>query len=242
MRTVSDTGRLPLRSTHLEYIATIKTDFPDKFGIPRQSGRIRDLQGIVVFEPKYRSADAVKGLGEFNYIWLLWEFDVPEPESFHATVRPPRLGGNTRVGVFATRSPFRPNRIGLSCVRLEEIRLTENGPELIVSGVDMKDGTRIVDIKPYIPYTDCREDATGSFAEELKDYRLTVKISEEILSVIPEEKRAGLTAVLAEDPRPSYHDDPARIYGISYAEFNISFQVCDNTLTVLNVLRLPQNS
>ena len=150
MRTVPDAGRLPLRSTHLEYIATIKTDFPDKFGIPRQSGRIRDLQGIVVFEPKYRSADAVKGLGEFNYIWLLWEFDVPEPESFHATVRPPRLGGNTRVGV-------------------EEIRLTENGPELIVSGVDMKDGTRIVDIKPYIPYTDCREDATGSFAEELKD-------------------------------------------------------------------------
>jgi tRNA-Thr(GGU) m(6)t(6)A37 methyltransferase TsaA len=227
----------------METIARIKTDFPEKFGIPRQSGRIRALTGTLVFEPKFRTPDAVKGLEEFNYIWLLWKFDVPESETFHATVRPPRLGGNTRVGVFATRSPFRPNRIGLSCVRLEEIRMTENGPELIVSGVDMKDGTEIVDIKPYIPYTDAKEDATGSFADELKDYHLNVEIPDEILQSVPEEKRAALTAVLAEDPRPSYHDDPARIYGISYAGLNISFQVCDGTLTVLKAIQAaPPNN
>ena len=216
----------------METIARIKTDFPEKFGIPRQSGRIRELKGTLVFEPKFRTPDAVKGLEAFNYVWLLWKFDVPESESFHATVRPPRLGGNTRVGVFATRSPFRPNRIGLSCVRLEEIIFTENGPELIVSGVDMKDGTEIIDIKPYIPYTDAKEDATGSFADELKDYHLNVIIPEEILPEIPVEKRAALSAVLADDPRPSYHDDPARIYGISYAGLNISFQVDGDTLTV----------
>ena len=227
----------------METIARIKTDFPEKFGIPRQSGRIRALTGTLVFEPGFRTPDAVKGLEEFNYIWLLWKFDVPESETFHATVRPPRLGGNTRVGVFATRSPFRPNRIGLSCVRLEEIRFTDNGPELIVSGVDMKDGTEIIDIKPYIPYTDAKDDATGSFADELKDYHLKVEFPDEILQSIPEEKRAALTAVLAEDPRPSYHDDPARIYGISYAGFNISFQVCNGTLTVLKATQaVPRNN
>ncbi len=223
----------------METIARIKTDFPEKFGIPRQSGRIRALTGTLVFEPKFRTPDAVKGLEEFNYIWLLWKFDVPQSETFHATVRPPRLGGNTRVGVFATRSPFRPNRIGLSCVRLEKILLNENGPELIVSGVDMKDGTEIIDIKPYIPYTDAKEDAVGSFADELKDYHLNVEFPDEILQSIPEEKRAALTAVLAEDPRPSYHDDPARIYGISYAGFNISFRVCNGTLTVLKTTKAP---
>ena len=227
----------------METIARIKTDFPEKFGIPRQSGRIRALTGTLVFEPGFRTPDAVKGLEDFNYIWLLWKFDVPESETFHATVRPPRLGGNTRVGVFATRSPFRPNRIGLSCVRLEEIRFTDNGPELIVSGVDMKDGTEIIDIKPYIPYTDAKDDATGSFADELKDYHLKVEFPDEILQSIPEEKRAALTAVLAEDPRPSYHDDPARIYGISYAGFNISFQVCNGTLTVLKATQaVPRNN
>lgn len=220
-------------------IATIKTDFPEKFGIPRQSGRAEALTGVISFLPKYRNPDAVKGLSEYNYIWLLWRFEVPETEDFKACVRPPRLGGNTRVGVFATRSPFRPNPIGLSCVKLDRIEYSENGPLLYVSGIDMKDGTEIIDIKPYIPYTDAKPDARGSFAEEEKDYSLNVVFPDDLLKKFPEEKREGILAVLADDPRPSYQNDSNRIYGVSFAGFNVKFLVSDNTLTVVDVL--PQD-
>lgn len=219
----------------METIATIYTDFPEKFGIPRQSGRIEALKGTIVFAPKYASPDAVKGLENYTHLWLLWKFDIPEDESFRATVRPPRLGGNTRVGVFATRSPFRPNHIGLSCVRLEKIEITDGRPVITVSGIDMASGTEIIDIKPYIPYTDAREDAAGSFAEEYRDYALEVNFPEELLTRFPEEKRAGIFAVLSDDPRPSYQDDPERIYGVSFAGFNVQFTVSQKTLTVISV-------
>ena len=168
----------------------------------------------------------------------MWRFEVPESKDFKACVRPPRLGGNTRVGVFATRSPFRPNPVGLSCVKLEKIDFTGNGPEITVSGVDMKDGTEIIDIKPYIPYTDCKPDALGSFAEEEKDYALTVDFPENLLNIFPNEKREGILAVLADDPRPSYQNDENRIYGVSYAGFNVKFRVSENTLTVTEVIPL----
>lgn len=219
-------------------IATIHTDFPEKFGIPRQSGRASTLTGVVSFFPKYRNPEAVKGLSEFNYIWLLWRFEIPETDEFKACVRPPRLGGNTKVGVFATRSPFRPNPIGLSCVKLDKIEFTEAGPLLYVSGIDMKDGTEIIDIKPYIPYTDAKPDALGSFAEEVKDYALKVDFPEELFLLFPIEKREGILAVLADDPRPSYQNDNSRIYGISYAGFNVKFTVSDDTLTVTEVIPL----
>lgn len=219
----------------MKTIAIIKTDFPEKFGIPRQSGRIDALKGTVIFMPKYKSPDAVKGLEGFSHIWLLWKFDVPQKENFQATVRPPRLGGNTPMGVFATRSPFRPNPIGLSCVKLEKIEITKDGPVLHVSGVDMKNDTEILDIKPYIPYTDCREDAIGGFADSLRDYHLDVNFPEDLLKEIPPEKREALLAVLADDPRPSYQDDPDRLYGISFAGFDIRFTVSGTTLTVREV-------
>lgn len=219
----------------MKTIAIIKTDFPEKFGIPRQSGRIDALKGTVIFMPKYKSPDAVKGLEGFSHIWLLWKFDVPQKENFQATVRPPRLGGNTPMGVFATRSPFRPNPIGLSCVKLEKIEITKDGPVLHVSGVDMKNDTEILDIKPYIPYTDCREDAIGGFADSLRDYHLDVNFPEDLLTEISPEKREALLAVLADDPRPSYQDDPDRLYGISFAGFDIRFTVSGTTLTVREV-------
>lgn len=219
----------------MKTIAIIKTDFPEKFGIPRQSGRIDALKGTVIFMPKYKSPDAVKGLEGFSHIWLLWKFDVPQKENFQATVRPPRLGGNTPMGVFATRSPFRPNPIGLSCVKLEKIEITKDGPVLHVSGVDMKNDTEILDIKPYIPYTDCREDAIGGFADSLQDYHLDVNFPEDLLKEIPPEKREALLAVLADDPRPSYQDDPDRLYGVSFAGFDIRFTVSGTTLTVREV-------
>ena len=219
----------------MKTIAIIKTDFPEKFGIPRQSGRIDALKGIVIFMPEYKSPDAVKGLEGFSHIWLLWKFDVPPKENFQATVRPPRLGGNTPMGVFATRSPFRPNPIGLSCVKLEKIEITKDGPVLHVSGVDMKNDTEILDIKPYIPYTDCREDAIGGFADPLRDYHLDVSFPDNLLSKIPPEKREALLAVLADDPRPSYQDDPDRLYGVSFAGFDIRFTVSGTTLTVREI-------
>lgn len=219
----------------MKTIAIIKTDFPEKFGIPRQSGRIDALKGTVIFMPEYKSPDAVKGLEGFSHIWLLWKFDVPPKENFQATVRPPRLGGNTPMGVFATRSPFRPNPIGLSCVKLEKIEITKDGPVLHVSGVDMKNDTEILDIKPYIPYTDCREDAIGGFADSLRDYHLDVNFPEDLLTEIPPEKREALLAVLADDPRPSYQDDPDRLYGVSFAGFDIRFTVSGTTLTVREI-------
>ncbi|MCR4814897.1 MAG: tRNA (N6-threonylcarbamoyladenosine(37)-N6)-methyltransferase TrmO [Lachnospiraceae bacterium] len=224
----------------MKTIARIKTDFPEKFGIPRQSSRIYDLKGEIVFSPEYRNPDAVKGLDGFDYLWLLWKFDVPEKANFTATVRPPRLGGNIRMGVFATRSPFRPNPIGLSCVRLDSVEYTPDGPVLKVSGVDMKDGTEIYDIKPYLPSYDSHPEAREGFAKESLNHRLEVDIPDSLLSRFPEEKRTGILAILADDPRPSYQDDPERIYGVSYSGFNIRFKVKSETLTVTDVLPISQ--
>lgn len=216
-------------------IAYIYTDLPEKFGVPRQSGLVKELTGYLIFEPEYRTMDAVKGLEGFNYIWLLWEFQGVKRETFSATVRPPRLGGNTHVGVFATRSPFRPNPIGLSSVRLLRVDETADGPVLHVSGIDMRNRTPIYDIKPYLPYTDCHPDATDGFAGAVREYSLMVDFPEALLTVIPEQKRASLTELLAQDPRPSYHLDEHREYGLSYAGYALRFTVADGVLTVVSV-------
>lgn len=222
----------------MKVIAYIETDFPDKFGIPRQSGLIKELRGRIVFEPEYRTPDAVRGLEGFNYIWLLWEFQGMEKASWSATVRPPRLGGNKHVGVFATRSPYRPNPIGLSSVKLEQIEFTENGPVLHVSGIDLRDKTPIYDIKPYLPYVDCHPDATDGFAGEVKDYELEVIFPEMLLEQIPVGKQKAIIEVLKQDPRPSYHDDPNRKYGVSFAGFDVRFTVGNHILTVFEVVNL----
>ena len=220
-------------------IAHIRTDFAEKFGIPRQSGLAETL-GEIVFEPAYRSADAVRGLAEFSHIWVIWQFSaVPEDAAFSATVRPPRLGGNARVGVFASRSPFRPNRLALSCLELLEVRDCADGPVLIVRGADMLDGSPIYDIKPYLPYADCVPQARGGFSATADWPLLDVACSEELLAEIPEEKRAGLLQVLAQDPRPSYQDDPDRIYGLLYAGFDVHFRVQGSHLTVVKITAAP---
>ena len=224
-------GRLILKP-----IAKIFTDFPTKFGIPRQSVLGGKLEGEIVFEPEYRNPDAVRGLEEYSHIWLIWEFSESVRSGWSATVRPPRLGGNTRVGVFATRSPFRPNPLGLSSVQLEEILYTKDrGPVLKVRGVDMMNGTPVYDIKPYSPSIDCHPEALGGLAERTRDYGLKVEIPEELLSRIAKEKREGLLTVLSQDPRPSYQKDPERIYGMEFADWEIRFQVREQVLTVCGV-------
>lgn len=219
----------------LKIIAHIRTDFPQKFGVPRQSGVVQELKGYVVFEPAYRNADAVRGLEQFEYVWLLWKFEDTETEQWHATVRPPRLGGNTRMGVFATRSPFRPNPIGLSSVKLDKVEETKEGPVLCVSGVDMRDNTPIYDIKPYLPYTDSHPNAKDGFAAQTKDVRLEVEFPKELLAKVPQEKRQALIAALSQDPRPSYQEDPARVYGVSFDAYDVRFTVAGKTLTVCEV-------
>ncbi len=216
-------------------IAYIYTDLNEKFGVPRQSGLVKELKGTIVFEPEYRSRDAVKGLEEFNYIWLLWEFEGVKRKEFSATVRPPRLGGNTHMGVFATRSPFRPNPIGLSSVHLDRIEETANGPVLYVSGIDMRNRTPIYDIKPYLPYVDCHVDATNGFAGRVKDDTVEVNFSENLLQKVPVEKREALLELLRQDPRPAYHHDEHREYGMLYADFNIRFVVKDEQIVVVDV-------
>ena len=217
-------------------VAHIRTDFSDKFGIPRQSGRVPALMGKIVFEPEFRDPDALRGIEEFSHLWLLFDFSQSHRDSWSPTVRPPRQGGNKRIGVFATRSPFRPNPIGLSCVKLEKIEHSaKEGTVLIVSGVDLLDNTPILDIKPYIPYADCRPEATGSFAEEQKDYRLEVKFPSPLLELVPEDKREAAMACLADDPRPSYQQDEERVYSMRFAECDIHFTVSGNTLTVTGV-------
>ena len=202
------------RKWTLKTIAHIHTDFPTKFGVPRQSGLV-DTKAEIIFEPEYRSEEAVRELEMYSHLWLIWEFSESVRDTWSPTVRPPRLGGNKRVGVFATRSPFRPNPLGLSCVRLESIEYrTSEGPVLHVVGADMMDGTPIYDIKPYLPYVDAHPEAKGGFAEEVKDYRLEVEFPEEWLKLIPEEKRAVLLEILAQDARPSYQKDEERIYGM----------------------------
>lgn len=211
-------------------IAYIHTDFKEKFGIPRQSGRVPELMGKIVFEKEYKNSDAIRGIEEFSHLWLIFGFSEAEYKEGTMTVRPPRLGGNTRVGVFASRSPYRPNSLGLSCVKIEKV---ENG-ELTVSGVDILDGTPVYDIKPYIPYSDARSDAKGSFAEEMKDYSLEVDFPCELLEIIPEDKQQTVIACLKDDPRPSYHED-ARIYSMAFSDYDIHFKVEDNKLTVTGI-------
>lgn len=220
----------------MHIIARMHSDFPSKFGIPRQSGLVEELRSTIVFEPEYRNADALRGITEFSHLWLIWQFSGALRQGWSPTVRPPRLGGNTRMGVFATRSPFRPNHLGLSSVKLLGVEQTEAyGTVLHVGGGDLMDGTPIFDIKPYIPYGDCHPDATGGFTDRADDFLLDVKFPEELLNRLPESKRAAAAAVLSHDPRPSYQKDPQRIYGLSFAGWNIRFQVTEKTLVVLDV-------
>ena len=222
----------------LKVIAHIHTAFPTKFGIPRQSGLVDGLRGEIIFTPEYRNADALRGLEDFSHIWLVWQFSGAVRESWSPTVRPPRLGGNTRMGVFATRSPFRPNPLGLSSVRLEAIEhRPEVGPVLIVRGADLMDGTPIYDIKPYIPYGDCHPDATGGFTDTAGDFLLNVSFPPALLSLLPEDKRDAAIGVLSHDPRPSYQRSPERVYGLSFAGYDIRFTVEENILTVREVLK-----
>ncbi len=223
-------------SLTLNIIAKIHTDFPSKFGIPRQSGLVPELLAEIVFEPKYRDASALKGLEGFSHLWLLWKFSESVCEDWRPTVRPPRLGGNKRIGVFATRSPFRPNPIGLSCVRLIEIKHnTERGVVLVVSGADLMDGTPIYDIKPYIPYTDNRPDAVGGFADDVFGDKLQVEIPDELAQMLTEDKLTALKAVLRNDPRPAYQNDESREYGFDFAGFSVKFVVKQDVLTVVSI-------
>ena len=219
----------------LKVIAHIHTDFPEKFGVPRQSGVVKSLTGRIVFEPEFRSSDALKGIEEFDYLWLQWEFEGVASDKFTATVRPPRLGGNETRGVFATRSPFRPNPIGLSNVKLERVEYTADGPEIIVSGIDMRDNTPIFDIKPYLAYADAHPEASDGFAGTHIEEGLEVAFPDDLLSILPADKRESAVDVLRQDPRPHYHDDPERVYGVSFAGKNIKFQVNGNVLTVTAV-------
>ena len=222
----------------LQVIAHIHTEFPTKFGIPRQSGIIDSLQGTIVFEPEYRNSEAVRGLEEFSHLWLIWEFSEAKRETWSPTVRPPRLGGNVRKGVFATRSPFRPNPIGLSSVKLEKIEIDPKlGPVLHVSGADLMDGTPIYDIKPYIVYTDSHPEAVSGFASKPAEYLLEVDFPEELLQQVPEAQRGSLIAVLAHDPRPQYQDDPERVYGMGFADWEIKFKVNGIQLKVLEITK-----
>lgn len=226
----------------MKVIAHIRSDFPTKFGIPHQSGRIQELKADIIFEPEYRNHEAFRGLEEYTHIWLIWEFSQAVRKEWSPTVRPPRLGGNVRMGVFATRSPFRPNPIGLSSVRLENVEFSEKyGPVLHVSGADLMDGTPIYDIKPYLAYVDSHPEAAGGFTDQIQDHKLKVEFPEELLKKIPEEKREALLAVLANDPRPGYQKDPERKYGMSFGSWDIQFKVDGEQLLVLNVFNTFTN-
>ncbi len=217
-------------------IARIHSDFPTKFGIPRQSGLVEELTAQVVFEPEYRNADALRGIEEFSHIWLIWGFSESTRDSWSPTVRPPRLGGNTRMGVFATRSPFRPNAIGLSSVRLLRVsHHPAHGPILEVAGADLMDGTPIYDIKPYLLTTDCHPEASKGFTSQHSDYEIPVEIPPTLVHKMPADKLEALRAVLAQDPRPAYNHDENRQYGFPFAGFEVIFQVKDDVLTVLSI-------
>ena len=220
----------------MKIIGRIVTDFSSKFGLPRQSGLVESITGKIVFEEEFRVTEAFRGLEEFSHIWILWQFSEAVRDGWSPTVRPPMLGGNKRVGVFATRSPFRPNSIGLSSVKLEHIVYSDkDGPVLYVSGCDLMDGTPIYDIKPYLAYTDSHPDAVGGFTQTLPERSLEVEVSDELLSCVPDEKRSTLRAILSHDPRPSYQNDPERIYGFVFAGFEVRFVVCDGVLTVVSI-------
>jgi tRNA-Thr(GGU) m(6)t(6)A37 methyltransferase TsaA len=223
----------------MQPIAYIHTEFPSKFGIPRQSGLVEELRGKLVFTPPFRNADALRGLETYSHLWLLWEFSETRELPFSPTVRPPRLGGNTRMGVFATRSPHRPNPIGLSCVRLlSVVPDTPEGPVVWVGGADLMDGTPIFDLKPYLPYSDCHPEATGGFTDALCDRKLAVECPPALLQQLPAQKRTALLGVLAHDPRPQYQEDPARVYGMPFDRFDVRFRVEGDTVFVLQLAAL----
>lgn len=222
---------------YIEPVAHIKNDFCEKFGIPRQSGIAPSAVSEIVFTEKYSDRNMLRGIEQFSHLWLIWGFSQCRDDEWSPTVRPPRLGGNTRTGVFATRSPFRPNHLGLSCVKLEEIADTESGTVLRVSGADILNGTPIYDIKPYIPYADCREDALGGFAEQHKNDRLEVSFSDEALHSLPPEKEEVLREVLSLDPRPAYQNDENRVYAMAFGGMQIKFTVSGSTLTVTEVIK-----
>lgn len=225
-----------MNSVEMQIIARINSDFPTKFGIPRQSGLVKELQATIIMEPEFRNPDMLRGLDGFSHLWLIWQFSANANKAWSPTVRPPRLGGNTRLGVFATRSTFRPNFIGLSSVKLESIEQTkEYGPVIHISGADLMDGTPIFDIKPYIPYGDCHPDAVGGFTDTADSYLLEVDFPQNLLNRLPPNKRDAAIGVLSHDPRPSYQKDPDRIYGVSFAGFDIRFRVKDSLLTVMEV-------
>ena len=220
----------------LQTIARMRSDFSHKFGIPRQSGLVEQLRSTIVFEPPFRNPDALRGIEEFSHLWLIWQFSEAVCQGWSPTVRPPRLGGNVRMGVFATRSPFRPNNLGLSSVRLLGVEHTRQwGHVLHVDGADLMDGTPIFDIKPYLPYGDCHPEATGGFTDRAEEFLLEVDFPPALLALLPEQKRQAAVGVLSHDPRPSYQRDPERIYGLSFAGFDIRFTVRDDRLEVLEV-------
>lgn len=222
-------------------IAHIRSDLKEKFGIPRQSGLVESLRAEVLFEPPYRVPEAVRGLEEFSHIWLIWEFSKARRADWSPTVRPPRLGGNRRLGVFATRSPFRPNALGLSVVRLERVEQRPHfGPVLHIAGPDLLDGTPVYDIKPYLPYADARPEASGGFTDQTERRRLEVECPMDLLAKLPPEKREALLGVLAEDPRPSYQSDPGRVYGMAFADVNVHFTVSGETLAVRDIEKREQ--
>ena len=223
----------------IQVIARMHSDFATKFGIPRQSGLVEELRSTIVFEPEFRNPDALRGIEEFSHLWIIWQFSEAVRQGWSPTVRPPRLGGNTRMGVFATRSPFRPNNLGLSSVKLLGVEHTkEHGTVLHVGGADLMDGTPIFDIKPYIPYGDSHPDATGGFTDRTGDFLLQVDFPEHLLKSLPEEKRQSAIGVLSHDPRPSYQRKPGRVYGLTFAGFDIRFIVEENKLTVVEVTKV----
>ncbi len=217
----------------VDIIAKVRSEFPQKFGIPRQSG-LADTSATVVFEPEYRDPDIIRGIEEYSYLWLIWEFSATAKDGWSPTVRPPKLGGNIRKGVFATRSPFRPNPIGLSSVKLEKVDAGSEGPVLHISGADLMDGTPVIDIKPYIPYTDAHPEALSGFA--VKDAGLEIVCPKPLLERLPQDRRKPLIEVLKQDPRPGYHNEPGRVYGFRFAGFHIRFVVENKVLTVIDVL------
>ena len=225
-------------NVNIQVIARMRSDFPTKFGIPRQSGLVEELRSTIVFEPEFRNADALRGIEGYSHLWLIWQFSEAVRTEWSPTVRPPRLGGNTRMGVFATRSPFRPNSLGLSSVKLLGVEQTENeGTVIHVAGADLMDGTPIFDIKPYIPYGDCHPDATGGFTDTAGEFLLNVNFPTELLQMLPSEKRDAAIGVLSHDPRPSYQRKPDRVYGLTFAGFDIRFKVSDDQLTVVEVTK-----
>ena len=229
-----------MENVNIQVIARMHSDFPTKFGIPRQSGLVKELESTIVFEPEFRNADALRGIEGYSHLWIIWQFSQAVRQEWSPTVRPPRLGGNTRMGVFATRSPFRPNNLGLSCVKLLRVEQTENnGTVLHVAGADLMDGTPIFDIKPYIPYSDSFPDAAGGFTDTAEDFILEVDFPAHLLDILPESKQQAAIGVLSHDPRPSYQKKPDRTYGLSFAGFDIRFTVQGKTLTVCEVIPLP---